>query len=354
MGSEELAGVTLAANPLTARAKVQRSTYDADTMPASLIRVFVEALGSLGHDSGRLVTTAGLDRTALDDPDGRVPCGAVDTLLKTAQMQRPSPNLALRMASVTPVGAFPLLDYLVVTTDSVAGAFQALRRYSRLYAAPVSYDIRDDEDPVRVMIEAGGNPFATEYCISLIVLHMREETEDRLAIDSVAYTHQVDDPAEYEKILRCPVRSRTTWNGIAVPRQSWQVPMRRRDNILNNLLGQQAGEVPAGSDESGLALQVRGLIAGRIGRDDTRIAAVAREMATTPRTLQRRLAASSSSYEELLDRVRRETAERWLTRERLSISEISYLLGYSEAAAFHRAFKRWVGMTPQEFRRSAR
>jgi AraC-like DNA-binding protein len=68
------------------------------------------------------------------------------------------------------------------------------------------------------------------------------------------------------------------------------------------------------------------------------------------RTLQRRLSAAGLSYQELLDVVRRETAEKCMMDSSLSIGEVAYLVGYSEPAAFHRAFKRWTGITPQAFR----
>jgi AraC-like DNA-binding protein len=72
--------------------------------------------------------------------------------------------------------------------------------------------------------------------------------------------------------------------------------------------------------------------------------------ATTSRTLQRRLAVAGVSYQDLVESTRREAAERYLANLSLSITEVAYLLGYSEPSALHRAFKRWNRMTPQAFR----
>jgi AraC-like DNA-binding protein len=82
--------------------------------------------------------------------------------------------------------------------------------------------------------------------------------------------------------------------------------------------------------------------------------AVARALSTSTRSLQRRLAAVGLSYNQLLDQVRKEAAERHLADSALSITEIAYLLGYSEPAAFNRAFKRWYDETPQGFRQRQR
>jgi AraC-like DNA-binding protein len=71
----------------------------------------------------------------------------------------------------------------------------------------------------------------------------------------------------------------------------------------------------------------------------------------SPRTLQRRLAEEGVSYQTLLEGARKEAAGRYLADGTLAIGEIAYLLGYSEPAPFHRAFKRWYGTTPEAFRR---
>jgi AraC-like DNA-binding protein len=70
------------------------------------------------------------------------------------------------------------------------------------------------------------------------------------------------------------------------------------------------------------------------------------------RTLQRRLAVEGVSFKELVDLARRDVSERLLADRSLSVAEVGYLLGFSEPSAFHRAFKRWRGVTPLEYRRS--
>ena len=83
------------------------------------------------------------------------------------------------------------------------------------------------------------------------------------------------------------------------------------------------------------------------------IDAVARRLSTTARTLQRRLARGGTSFEALRDDARRQAAELYLSTTTLTIAEVTYLLGYSEPTAFHRAFRRWHGTTPQAFRAQA-
>jgi AraC-like DNA-binding protein len=156
-------------------------------------------------------------------------------------------------------------------------------------------------------------------------------------------------------VLGCPVHTEASWNGWALARETWQLPLRRRDPVLSDLLRRQADEaiarLPPTDD---IALHVRRELAPRVGGGDTRIQTVARALATSARSLQRRLAAAGVSYRKLLDVTRKAAAERYLSDSRLSIGEVAYLLGYSEPAAFNRAFRRWCNERPQAYRQRQR
>lgn len=163
--------------------------------------------------------------------------------------------------------------------------------------------------------------------------------------------HKPDDAARWEGILGCPVRQQAPWTGVSVPRSSWLLPLRRRDPVLRQVLEARADDVLARLKmRTGVALQVQRALASRVAGGDMRIGALARELAMSHRTLQRRLAAEEVSYQELLDDARKEAAARYLGESTLAICEIAYLVGYSEPAPFHRAFKRWYGVTPENFR----
>jgi AraC-like DNA-binding protein len=80
---------------------------------------------------------------------------------------------------------------------------------------------------------------------------------------------------------------------------------------------------------------------------------VAREFHVSPTTLRRRLDAEGTSYQGIKDELRRDAAVHHLCGTRLSIADIASALGFQETSAFHRAFKRWSGVQPGEYRRRA-
>jgi AraC-like DNA-binding protein len=300
-----------------------------------------------------LLKGAGLHNSVLEDPDARIPCDKFGAVMGCAMQQRPMKNVGVRLAAETSIGSFPLLDYLILTSSNIGKGMAQLARYFGLVGGPTRIEIYEDQDLCRVVVWAGDNPLSAEFTVSLNVLNLRRETDGRFQADHVSFMHQPDDVKEIEQILGCEVRAGASWSGVAINRQNWELPFRRRDPVLRELLERQAndliGRLPTTHD---IAFDVRRVLAKRIAGGDTRIDSVARELATTARTLQRRLEAAGRSYQDLVELTRKEAAERYLRDTSLPIAEVAYLLGYSEPSALHRAFKRWKGVTPQVFRQA--
>lgn len=345
--------MTARANALTAGAIAPRTDGPGSPVPASQLRGFTIGLRRLGYDIDLLLQRANVANTDLDDPEALVPCSAGATLLRGAAAQHRHRDLGAYLGSVTPIGAFPLLDYLVVTADTVRGALNQLVRYLQITGAPFTCRVVDDGDIARFVIEPGDDPFIALYETSLTIHHLREETGGRLRPNIVSLIPTPDDAEALSRLLSCHVRAPATWTGIEFSHAMLDLPLRRRDAILRGVLEGHASALttraPSLVDDS-LDTSLRAFITARLATGVPTISATARELAMAPRTLQRRLAAIGMSYDGLVDRVRRESAERLLTDASLSIGEIGYVLGFSEPSAFHRAFKRWHGCTPQTYR----
>lgn len=102
--------------------------------------------------------------------------------------------------------------------------------------------------------------------------------------------------------------------------------------------------------EAPLAAQVQALLRTLLAKGESRIEAVAAQLATSPRTLQRRLAGEGQRFQALLDATRRELAAQYLRDPSLSLTEIAFLLGYAEQSSFSHAHRAWHGCTPQAWR----
>jgi AraC-like DNA-binding protein len=311
----------------------------------------LRVLEQLGYDLDALLTLAGLRREDVENPDAFISPVACAAVFTAARQQRRVQNLALRIAERTPIGATPLLDYLIVSSDSVGQGLDRLTRYLRLVNPGLRIVVHDKTAPVRVVVERTSGTFETELTVSLSVVRFTRETDDAFRAAHVSFIHEPDDAADYARALRCPIRVKAAWSGFALSKAAMNLPLRRRDPALRRWLERQATDILARLPVDGdVRDEVRSVLSTQLTAGDIRIDAVARRLATTPRTLQRRLARTGTSFETLCDDARKHAAGSYLADPTLSIAEVAYLLGYSEPTAFHRAFRRWHGTTPQSFR----
>ena len=237
------------------------------------------ALERLNCSVEPLLADAGITREDLDDPDARIPTLVWGPMFRRALERCEMKNAGMRLATVTPIGAFPLVDYLIATSQDVGEGLARLARYLCLAEARSIPTLREDEDPIRVLLEGCDTPLSAEFTVTLNVLHFREETDGRFRAAYASFCHQPDDVAEMERVLGCPVRTGASWNGWALSRETFQLPLRRRDPALGNLLQRQADEAIARLPPGGGAvLDVRRALASRIGGGDTRIQTIARTL----------------------------------------------------------------------------
>jgi len=345
------------ANSLTEHARPAVSpAAAAPTMAALDVQVLVNGLRRLGYDVGALLAATDLTDADLTDPDRRLSCEIYGLLVCDALRQRAMPNLALKLATATPIGSYPLLDYLILTSETVGAGLRQLAQYVRLSGSPVRVNIRETDRSVRVeLVNTARSTMAVEYFAALLVLHFRAETDGRFAAARVTFQHSPEDLAEYEHVFGCPVHANAAANTVDLDVAAFRLPLSRRDSVLRKVLEARADELLARLPQrAGLAAEVQRALTARVAGGDVRVEAVARELATSGRTLQRRLSAEGVSYQELLDEARKEAAARYLSESVFAIGEVAYLVGYSEPAPFYRAFKRWYGVTPESFRQARR
>jgi AraC-like DNA-binding protein len=339
-------------NRVTRRATPARFTSSVEEPHETReIRGMLRVLSQLGFDLDALLATAGLRRVDVENPDAVIAPSACAAVFTAAQKERRVPNLALQLAIHTPVGTTPLLDYLIVCSDSVGQGLHRLTRYLRLVNPGVHLAVDESADPVRLVVERTLGGFEAELTVALSILRIRREAGGELQPIYASFVHEPDDVSEYADVFGCPIRARASWNGWALSKAAMRIPLSRRDPALRRWLDRQAADVLARLPSDGdVRDEVRRVLSGQLTVGDVRIDAVARRLATTPRTLQRRLSQAATSFEVLCDEARKEAAQSYLADTTLTIAEVTYLLGYSEPTAFYRAFKRWHRTTPKAFR----
>jgi AraC-like DNA-binding protein len=125
----------------------------------------------------------------------------------------------------------------------------------------------------------------------------------------------------------------------------YPVLQRHAEQLLQEKLRAQA--------DGGIAALVRAAIVRNLAQDRVRLPLIAQEVGMTQRTLQRKLAEASLTFQQVLDRTRHELAQDYLKQGQLSLAEIAFMLGYQEQSSFSHAFKEWTGVNPGAYRGQA-
>lgn len=195
----------------------------------------------------------------------------------------------------------------------------------------------------REMIVASGLKFARD--VSGVLVKPRR----------VCFRHaKPRDLHEHEEFFGCEIRFGAEYDGLEFDRDTLAIPLPGADADLSQFLAEHlralAGDPPAAA--ATLEVRLRDAISRRLGSQTLVMAAVAQELGMSSRTLRRRLFENRTSYHDILDGVRRELADELLGDSDHKLAEVAFLLGFSDASAFHRAYVRWTGHTPASRRRA--
>jgi AraC-like DNA-binding protein len=315
----------------------------------------VAALGSARLDAFWHVTD--LTPQIVSDDDARITPAQFCVAWAEAIRATGDATLALSIATAIPPGAFGVVEYVCRASATLGDALRQWVRYLNLLddAVEVALDVDDDRAYLRVTRESEAPaPASHELCFALVVLRTRQLVSAPLRISAVELAHPAPaDPAIYRAWFEAPVTFGADVTQLVLPRTALATTLVSADPKLLTILTRAADELAARRpDEPTVTAQVARVLREALRQDEGSVELIAKRLGMTPRSLQRRLKDEQTSFNAVRESVRQELSQRYLA-DKLSIAEISFLLGFSEPSAFFRAFKRWTGMTPIEARRAA-
>jgi AraC-like DNA-binding protein len=324
-------------------------------------RALVVACERLGLDVEALLRSVDIRRQTLEDPDARIEASKVRALWVKASELSGDPVLSLHAAEACPFGAYKVIDFMASNAGTVGEAFRYASRYFGLINTGIRLPIDEAGDSITfdVVDESGPHgvprPYA-EYCLATFLLHVRAGTGVNFPLRCVTFVHPAPrDRSEHERIFGCPVRFEADHNRLSIDRPDWETRAAGANPGVLQVLTQYADlllqELPRGPD---LVERTRRTISERLRGGDSSLESVARELATSARSLQRHLHELGYTYQALDDEVRSATARLYLEQPDIAVAEVAYLLGFADQSTFHRAFKRWTGHTPARFRALSR
>ncbi len=324
------------------------------------VAALVEVLSEQGISQENSLSGTGLSSESLANPETLTSVRQYITVVRNALRLSKTHETPFLTGQRIPLSAYGMYGFALVCSPTIREYFQVAVKYHRLATPLLSVTWREDNDYaawVFPLDAAVTHPdsllrFLMEQQLSQMATHLRGVVEGdgygpvraALSYSAPSYTRL------YERFLGCPVRFGQPMSELVYPKALLSAKPRMAHRLTSKLLQDTCdrilGEVKTSTGVSGEVYQI---IASTPGHSPS-MGDVARRIGTTVRTLNRKLSAEETSFTQILDDVRCNFASEYLRTTKLSIDDIAELVGFSDAANFRHAFRRWTGSTPAHYR----
>lgn len=289
-------------------------------------------------------------------PGERGEAARTEALLRRTVETLGDEDLGLKAARAIEVGDFEVIEYTCSTAPNLRAALLALKRYFELVdqSIRVELDLEGATAQVAFISQVARSRPGTDFLVGGIFV-VTERWLRPLPPDlEVCLRHPA--PAELGEYATTfgdrPVHFDCAFDGVRFASRWLDTPLRTAEATVHALLRTRAEQLLSELDsvpDAWLA-RLRADLLAYVPSGDIGAAAVSKRLGVSGRTLSRRLTELGTTFSEQVQQLRKRTAEHYLTESGHSVEEIAFLLGYSEAPPFVRAFKRWTGVSPGEYR----
>jgi AraC-like DNA-binding protein len=328
-----------------------------NTVAIKLVQSVLDAASNCGLSAEELLRAIHLDPAGLEEVDKRIPHEQFCALWQEITRRASHSSIGLQMAEAFRVKSWDVLGYAMNSSANLEEAFERLVRYSRLRHTGVEFTFNGQDGVARLTMAIPHDPLPLnsafcEWIGTHFVLISRRLTGLDLVPLMMGFQHsKPDDLSAYDRLFRAPLQFDQPVNEMRLDAKFLQYPLVQADLGLSAVLDRYAEELLAKLPKSESFLDtVRQILSQGLRGGDPSLTAIAKQLGYAPRTLQRKLQEAGTSYHTLLDEMRQELSFYYLRDAQIAVSEVAFLLGFSETSAFHRAFKRWTGTSPGEFR----
>ncbi len=327
------------------------------TVQARAAEKIIKAVVARGLTAESLYQPVNFDPAVLEDPDSRMPFAQLVALYEKAAELTGDANFGLHIGESVDLSAFDVVGYCALNSSTLGAAFARVARYHSIWTDGALFTLETDRETSAVVYSYVETSLPatrqdTEMTLATVTTLCRRIATPDFHPTTVEFQHAAPvDLSDHQRLFDCPVKFNSPANRLSFPSSFLSLPIARADASLCALLDRHAEELLVKyPPRDSLIEQVRNLIAEEFRGGEASLERVADRLGLTPRTLQRKLQELGTSYNDVLDQLRRQLAIRYLREPRMAICEVAYLLGFSESSSFHRAFKRWTGLTPKDFR----
>ncbi|MCP8463205.1 AraC family transcriptional regulator [Pseudomonas sp. ZM23] len=334
----------------------QPLNFTAELVPVAYAQALLDLAEELGVPRARLFDLARVRPEVLQSPNGRLSFIDFNLLAGAALANCGEPAFGLLLGQRLNVSTHGILGYAVLSSANLERAIGFALKYYRVLG--LAYDLEMIEDGGVSSLRASESiplgpmgRFAAEGLMTSLYTIARFLVGEPLQGVSVGFGHPAPPYAErYTEVFGCTVLFDQPYHFIALPSEYLARPMALANPATVQMCEQQCEALLATLDvQEGLLTRIRRLLLARPGEFPD-LETVAGELHTSGRSLRRHLSKLGTTYQEVLDDVRKRLALQYLTTTHLPLYEIALLLGFNDPSNFRRAFRKWTGKLPTDYR----
>jgi AraC-like DNA-binding protein len=322
------------------------------TDDVALMRPVIDALRASGRDPDRVLARVGLAPGSL--PAGRFPHSAQNPFWKAAAEECGDEHVGLFLAGHLPAFHGLLLEYLFLSSATFGEGLRHALRYIRLLSDTLNAHLEIDGERALLLFghRAGTNRHFPEMLAGAVIRLFDALTEGAFKPHEVQLMHNHGAPAErYRQVYGCPARLGVERYAVVFDAAVLEKPSRHAAPELLRMHESLARRQLAEVERLDLVRKVRQLIGERLVEGGATLEQVAARLDMPARRLRERLTLAGVRFNDLVTDYRCRLAKELLLKTDERIEVIVERTGFSEPSTFYRAFKRWVGETPVEFRK---
>lgn len=320
----------------------------------------LEPLIERGLDAKMLLQEAGIAPALLQSEQGRVTAQSFSTLwLGVARVL--DDELFGQDTRRLKVGSFAMLCQILICCDTLYSVLHRMSRFFNLILDDFDCSVQNDERHIRLVICEKRGPQSPRVFGHETLLMLQHGVAcwligRRIPILEASFSYpEPSRSAEYHLMYSQNLRFDQEVTSLVFDRSYLDLPVIQNERTVKEFVRCAPGNIVLKYKNSkGLAAQIRRRLRGAAGIDWPDFETFAQSLNMTPSTLRRRLDEEGQSFQAIKDDLRRDMAINYLCHTTKSVSDIAVVLGFAETSAFHRAFKKWVGVSPGAYRQRMR
>ncbi len=325
-------------------------------MSVTWVRLMVQTFEGAGLNSQALFNQLGLEHSRLTDSNATFSQDELSGLWQLASQQSGNPAIGLLMASSPVISVFNELSFGILASETMQHALQRLIRYQRLIGEAMDFSLVDEDGGHRFIINSHNHKNTLAYegfdaALAIILANVRWVSQIEFTPIEITLFHpQPKNTQPYDQLFCCPVKYNTPVTSVLIAHADFVRPSPMGNKGISDKHDLELNQSITELEKGGLSEQVLRHLKKHWQGQEPRIEDLARQFNMSKRTFQRHLKEQGHTFLNLVDQTRQALALEYIQQKSLTLQQVSHALAFSEHGNFYRAFKRWYGLTPKQYR----